>query len=232
VSGSRAVAGPGTPRVCRAAHSGDPLIVGTENHRRRSGRRRPITARLRDERQLAADGPHYRICLVATATVLELPPMVSAHAPTSCLCIGCDGFGERRCCWSSRAGVWAPRCGRSRRTIRRDPCGQASSARWSVSSRHTRTVAGLVVAVDRRPPRGFGQRQDRIAHALVDRVAEGEPDGGFAARVGQRVAGAGRVRAREDRPIQRLAGGAARAPTRTGPGGRRRCWRRRCLAAG
>jgi hypothetical protein len=73
---------------------------------------------------------------------------------------------------------------------------------------HPRTVARLVVAVDRRPPRGFGQGQDRIAHARVDRVAEGEPDGGFAARVGQRVAGAGRVRAREDRPIQRLRGGS------------------------
>jgi hypothetical protein len=36
----------------------------------------------------------------------------------------------------------------------------------------------------------------RLAHALVDRVAEGEPDGNLAARVGQRVAGAGRVRAR------------------------------------
>jgi DNA-directed RNA polymerase specialized sigma24 family protein len=33
-------------------------------------------------------------CLVATAAVLEFPPMASSHAPTSCLCIGCDGFGR------------------------------------------------------------------------------------------------------------------------------------------
>jgi hypothetical protein len=39
-----------------------------------------------------------------------------------------------RFCLSSRARVWAPGCGRSRRTIRRDPSDQASSARWSVSS--------------------------------------------------------------------------------------------------
>ena len=33
-------------------------------------------------------------CLVAIATVPELPPMASSQAPTSCLFIGCDGFGR------------------------------------------------------------------------------------------------------------------------------------------
>jgi hypothetical protein len=48
------------------------------------------------------------------------------------------------------------------------------------------------------------QRQDPLVHALLYRSAEGQPDSGFAARVGQRVAGAGRVRAREDRTVERV----------------------------
>jgi hypothetical protein len=31
------------------------------------------------------------ICLIATATAPELPPIGSSHAPTSCLCTGCNG---------------------------------------------------------------------------------------------------------------------------------------------
>jgi hypothetical protein len=80
------------------------------------------------------------------------------------------------------------------------PSGQASSARWSVSSATHAPWRGWLSPSIAGRHAAFGQRQDRLAHALLDRVAEGEPDGGFAARVGQRVAGAGRVRAREDRP--------------------------------
>lgn len=35
-----------------------------------------------------------RSCLVATATVLELPPMASSQTATSCLCTGCDASGR------------------------------------------------------------------------------------------------------------------------------------------
>ena len=35
-----------------------------------------------------------RVCLIATATVLELPPIGSSHAPTSCLCTGRNGSGQ------------------------------------------------------------------------------------------------------------------------------------------
>jgi hypothetical protein len=86
------------------------------------------------------------------------------------------------------------RLGAGMRTLAADDQGQ--SLRPGVEREvvgqlgHRRTVARLVVAFDRRPSSGFGQRQDRLAHALVDRVDEGEPDGGFGARVGQRVAGA------------------------------------------
>jgi hypothetical protein len=34
------------------------------------------------------------ICLIATATVLELPPIASSHARTWCLCTGCNGSGQ------------------------------------------------------------------------------------------------------------------------------------------
>jgi len=106
----------------------------------------------------------------------------------------------------SRAGVWAPGCGRSRRTIRRDASGQASSARWSVSSATYAPSRGWLSPSIAGRHAAVRQRQDPLVHALLYRSAEGQPDSGFAARVGQRVAGAGRVRAREDRPIQRLAG--------------------------
>jgi hypothetical protein len=33
-------------------------------------------------------------CLIATATVLELPPIGSSHAPTSCLCTRCKESGQ------------------------------------------------------------------------------------------------------------------------------------------
>lgn len=69
---------------------------------------------------------------------------------------------------------------------------------------HPGALARLPVAVDRRPPRPLGQPQYRLAHPLVHRVAEREAHVGLAASVGQRVAGAGRVRARENRAVQRL----------------------------
>jgi len=34
------------------------------------------------------------VCLLATATVLELPPIGSSHAPALCLCTGRNGCGE------------------------------------------------------------------------------------------------------------------------------------------
>jgi hypothetical protein len=37
---------------------------------------------------------HCRVCLIATATVLELPPIGSSHAPTSCPCTGRNGSGQ------------------------------------------------------------------------------------------------------------------------------------------
>jgi hypothetical protein len=79
--------------------------------------------------------------------------------------------------------------------VERDTAGQLGDPR---------ALAQLAVAVDRGPPRRFGQREDRFAHVLVDRVAEREPHARLAARRGERVAGAGGVRAREDRPLQRL----------------------------
>ena len=47
--------------------------------------------------------------LVATATVLELPPMATSQTATSCLCTGCNGGrAEWRFCCSSNAGNRRP----------------------------------------------------------------------------------------------------------------------------
>jgi hypothetical protein len=54
-----------------------------------------------EERQ-REDAGRCSVCLIATATPRELPPI----ARTSCLCTGCNGSGEWDFRWSSRAGVW------------------------------------------------------------------------------------------------------------------------------
>jgi hypothetical protein len=66
----------------------------------------------------------------------------------------------------------------------------------------------------------------RWAPAHPSRI-EREPHARFAAGLGVCVAGAGRVRAREDRALT-VRGGVARARARTPVGDRRRCWHPRC----
>ena len=66
-------------------------------------------------------------------------------------------------------------------------------------------LAHLAVAVQGRAPGVLGQREDRLAQRLLDRVAQREADARLATGIGEVVACAGGVRAREDLPIQRAA---------------------------
>jgi hypothetical protein len=49
---------------------------------------------LRDTEHSPDGTERCRACLVATATVFELAPIGSSHAPTSCVCTGRDGSGQ------------------------------------------------------------------------------------------------------------------------------------------
>ena len=68
---------------------------------------------------------------------------------------------------------------------------------------HPRSLARLAVLIDRRLPRRFRQGNERFADGLGERIAEREADVALAAGVGEIVAGAGGIRAREDLPVQR-----------------------------
>ena len=65
-----------------------------------------------------------------------------------------------------------------------------------------RSVTRLAVLIDRRPPRRFGQPEQRFADWLGERIPERKADAGLAARLGEIMAGSGRIRAREYLPVQ------------------------------
>ena len=79
--------------------------------------------------------------------------------------------------------------------VQRDVAGQLG---------HPGALARVPVGVDRQQPRHLGRGEDRLAHPGIDGVAEREAHARLAACVGERVAGAGGIRAREDRPVKRL----------------------------
>jgi hypothetical protein len=87
-----------------------------------------------EHRRSSRRGAGYRICLVAIATVLELPPIGSSHAPTSCLCTGRNGSGQ----------VALPLVVRSRREISGDRSSRSStqSRRSPLPSAQGRSRAG------------------------------------------------------------------------------------------
>ena len=100
--------------------------------------------------------------------------------------------------------------------------------RYVVEGARVEDFAWLPVGVDRRPPRPLRQREDRRADPLVDRVAQGER-----IRVSRHAsASAWLSPAESERATSAPLAGVARARARTPRGGRRRCWRRRCRAAG
>ena len=69
--------------------------------------------------------------------------------------------------------------------------------------RHPLPVVWLSVLIDRRPPRRFLKAVQGLANGLAERIAEREANHGPAARIGEVVARAGRVRAREVSPFER-----------------------------
>src|SRR3712207_2918250 len=85
----RLLLGKGAVLAHRLAHA----LAAESDDDEQSGRRDPA----RSPSVIAVaprDCGRYPVCLVATAAVLELPLMGASRAPTSCLCVGCDGFAE------------------------------------------------------------------------------------------------------------------------------------------
>lgn len=76
---------------------------------------------------------------------------------------------------------------------------------------HPRAVARLAALADRRPPGGFLERKQGFAHRFGELVAKREPDPRLPAGVGEIMARASRIRARQDVPIKRVCGNCSSA---------------------
>ena len=88
---------------------------------------------------------------------------------------------------------WAPGCGRSLRTITREPSGQRRRSISFDTSATKAPVAARAVLLDRRAPAGGMERDDRLAHLGGDREAEAEGDAQLPTGPGEAVGRPGRV---------------------------------------
>ena len=101
---------------------------------------------------------------------------------------------------------WAPGCGRSRRTITREPSGQP--ARSSGGDLGDLAVGALAaVLVERRQPRRRRDLEDRLADRLGEVKADREADLRLAAPVEQLVGGAGGIDAQQELDLSMCSAG-------------------------
>ena len=171
-----------SPCHCRASAAGW-LRLTASRHRRYSGRsrcrdgRRPAVGRgglrERDERSRYLARICARYCLLATATVLEFPPIGSSHAPTSCLCSGRNGSGHmaHTCCRNGRTGEVS----RTRRFGPQLSCSPASSS-WRAWIAWWRAAVAPMALVSSAGCGGFAggpasfDRHDELALELPEPV--------------------------------------------------------------
>ena len=123
---------------------------------------------MRDFRYSARTPTQHGICLVATAAVLELAPMASSHASTSCLCTECDGLGRV----ALLLIVEAIAGGASAETLARRVGSRSRLPSISIALRLVATYSAMRVLRGAKPACGAGSRVGARREATkIDRAA-------------------------------------------------------------